>query len=221
MPGAIAFDVYGTLVDPLEMGEKLRPVVGDVAEPLAKLWREKQLEYTFRRGLMRRYENFDVCTRQALDHAASLLNVELSGDERRRMIEEYGSLSPFADVAPGLQEIRNAGHTLVAFSNGVEATVRMLLQRASVLPLLDGVVSVDDLSSFKPDPEVYLYLCRRLDVSPSKTRLVSSNPFDVIGAKSVGLKTVWVKRGQNIPFDPWGIEPDLIVSDLQDLASKL
>ncbi len=221
MPGAIAFDVYGTLVDPLEMGEKLRPVVGDVAEPLAKLWREKQLEYTFRRGLMRRYENFDVCTRQALDHAASILSVELSGDERGRMIEEYGSLSPFADVAPGLKELRDAGHTLVAFSNGVEATVRMLLQRASVLPLLDGVVSVDDLSSFKPDPEVYSYLCRRLEASPSEIRLVSSNPFDVIGAKSAGLKTVWVKRGPNIPFDPWGIEPDLIVSDLQDLASKL
>lgn len=221
MPEALAFDVYGTLVDPLAMGDRLRPVAGELAEPMAKLWREKQLEYTFRRGLMRRYENFDVCTRQALDHAASVMNIQLSSDDQNRLIEEYSSLSPFPDVVPGLEKIRDTGHALVAFSNGVEATVRTLLQGAGVLPLLDGVVSVDDLASFKPDPEVYLYLCRRLDRPPSEVRLVSSNPFDVIGAKCAGLKTAWVKRDPNIAFDPWGIEPDLVVPDLQDLAARL
>ena len=221
VPGAIAFDVYGTLVDPLQMGERLRPVAGELADPLAKLWREKQLEYTFRRALMRRYENFDVCTRQALDHAASLLGVALSGEDREHLIEVYGSLSPFADVAPGLEGMRGPGRALVAFSNGVEATVRSLLERAGILPLLDGIVSVDDLSSFKPDPEVYRYLCRRLDRQPPEVMLVSSNPFDVIGAKSAGLRTAWVKRQPDIPFDPWGIEPDLVVTDLQDLAGKL
>ncbi len=151
MPAAIAFDVYGTLVDPLKMGERLRPIVGDqLAEPMAKLWREKQLEYTFRRALMRRYEDFDVCTRQALAYAADALGARLSDSDRERLISEYVGLSPFADVAPGLQEMRAAGHALVAFSNGVEATLRSLLERAGVLPLLDGVVSVDDISSFKP-----------------------------------------------------------------------
>lgn len=222
MPEAVAFDVYGTLVDPLEMQERLRPTVGEgLAEPVAKLWREKQLEYAFRRGLMRRYENFDVCTRQALDYAAQALGIELSDAERERLIEEYVSLSPFPDVAPGLEAMKEAGHDLVAFSNGVEATLRTLLERAGILPLLDGVVSVDDLSSFKPDPEVYRYLCRRLGRSPSEVRLVSSNPFDVIGAENVGLKTAWVRRNPNTPFDPWGVDPDLVVGDLPTLASKL
>ena len=222
MPVSIAFDVYGTLVDPLEMGVRLRPIVGDgLAEPMAKLWREKQLEYTFRRGLMRSYENFDVCTRQALDYAAQALGAELSDDGRKRLIEEYVSLSPFADVTPGLEAMREAGHTLVAFSNGVEATLRTLLERAGLLPLLDDVVSVDDLSSFKPDPEVYEYLCRRLGKTPSGVWLVSSNPFDVIGAKSIGLNAAWVKRNPNTAFDPWGVEPDLVVPDLPDLAAKL
>ena len=221
MAEALAFDVYGTLVDPLAMGDALGSVAGELAEPMAKLWREKQLEYTFRRGLMRRYEDFDVCTRQALDHAASVLGVELSDGDRRRLIEDYGSLSPFADVIPGLKEVRSKGSALVAFSNGVEATVRMLLRGAGVLPLLDGIVSVDDLSSYKPDPEVYLYLCRKLDRPPPEVRLVSSNPFDVIGAKNVGLKTAWVKRDPDTPFDPWGIEPDLVVPDLRALAARL
>lgn len=222
MSAAIAFDVYGTLVDPLEMGVRLRPVVGDeFAEPMAKLWREKQLEYTFRRGLMRTYENFDVCTRQALDYTAQALGAELSDGDRQRLIEEYSSLSPFADAAPGLETMRDAGHALVAFSNGVEATLRALLERAGILPLLGGVVSVDDISSFKPDPEVYHYLCRRLDRPPSEVWLVSSNPFDVIGAKSVGLNAAWVKRNPDTAFDPWGVEPDVVVRDLQELAVKL
>ncbi|MDP9426650.1 MAG: haloacid dehalogenase type II [Actinomycetota bacterium] len=222
MSAAIAFDVYGTLVDPLQMGERLRPVVGDdLAEPMAKLWREKQLEYTFRRGLMRAYENFDVCTRQALDYTAQALEADLSDGDRERMIEEYSSLSPFPDVAPGMETLREAGHTLVAFSNGVESTLRALLERAGILPLLGGVVSVDDVSSFKPDPEVYHYLCRSLDRPPSEVWLVSSNPFDVIGAKSIGLNAAWVKRNPETAFDPWGIEPDLVVRDLQELAVKL
>ena len=222
MSGALAFDVYGTLVDPLQMGGRLRSIVGDnLAEPMAKLWREKQLEYTFRRGLMHSYENFDVCTRQALDYTAQALGARLSDNDRERLIEEYSSLSPFADVAPGLEAMREAGHTLVAFSNGVEATLRALLERAGILPLLGGVVSVDDISSFKPDPEVYRYLCRRLDRPPHEVWLVSSNPFDVIGAKSVGLNAAWVKRNPGTPFDPWGIEPDLVVPDLRELAVKL
>ena len=222
MPEAIAFDVYGTLVDPLEMQERLRPIAGEgLAEPVAKLWREKQLEYAFRRSLMRRYENFDVCTRQALDYAAQALGVELSHADRERLLQEYVSLSPFPDVVPGLEAMREAGHALVAFSNGVEATLRELLESAGVLPLFDGIVSVDDVSSFKPDPEVYRHLCRKLERAPSEVRLVSSNPFDVIGAENAGLKTVWVRRNPDVPFDPWGVDPDLIVPDLQTFASKL
>ena len=221
MPVAIALDVYGTLVDPLAMEDRLRPVVGELAAPVAKLWREKQLEYTFRRGLMRRYENFDVCTEQALDYAVEALGVELSSEERQHLIREYTNLSPFADVVPGLQSLKEAGHTLVAFSNGVEATLRTLLERAGLLPLLDGVVSVDDLSTFKPDPEVYRYLCRKLDRPPSEVWLVSSNPFDVIGGKSTGLNAAWVKRNPAALFDPWDVEPDLVVEDLQSLSLKL
>jgi len=74
MPGAIGFDIYGTLVDPLEMNEHLRPLVGDdLTDRFSELWRDKQIEYTFRRALMRRYENFGVCTRQALVYTASVL----------------------------------------------------------------------------------------------------------------------------------------------------
>ncbi len=136
-------------------------------------------------------------------------------------MEEYQNLRPFPDVVPGLETLKSGGHRLVAFSNGVEATARTLLDRAGVLPHLEEVISVDDLKTFKPDPQVYEYLARRLGAEPSETWLISSNPFDVIGAKSAGLKSAWVQRNPNIPFDPWGIEPDLVVPDLERLAERL
>ncbi len=222
MSQAIGFDIYGTLVDPLEMNEHLRPVVGEeLADRFSELWRQKQVEYTFRRALMRRYEDFGVCTRQALSHTANVLSVGISEKDREKLIEEYQNLRPFPDVVPGIEALKSGGHRLVAFSNGVEATARTLLDRAGVLPHLEEVISVDDLKTFKPDPQVYEYLARRLGAEPSETWLISSNPFDVIGAKSAGLKSAWVQRNPNVRFDPWDIEPDLVVPDLERLAERL
>lgn len=221
MPQAIGFDIYGTLVDPLEMNEHLRPLAGEKADRFSELWREKQIEYTFRRGLMRRYEDFGVCTRQSLLFAAKALELDLSEENQQHLIEEYQNLRAFPDVVPGLRAMQSQGHSMVAFSNGVEATARTLLDNAGVLPHLDGVVSVDDVETFKPDPEVYSHLASRLEQPAENVWLVSSNPFDVIGAKSVGLKAAWVKRKPEAVFDPWDIEPDLVVGDLEELSEKL
>jgi 2-haloacid dehalogenase len=221
MADAIGFDIYGTLVDPLEMNEHLLGIAGEKADRLSELWRDKQIEYTFRRGLMREYEDFGVCTRQALVFAAGALGVELSEEDQEKLLEEYQNLRPFPDVVPGIEALKQEGRTLVAFSNGVEATARTLLDRAGVLPHLHGVVSVDDLETFKPDPQVYRYLAGRLRRAPEETWLVSSNPFDVIGAKATGLKAAWLKRKPDTQFDPWDIEPDLIAPDLEALAEEL
>jgi len=221
VPESIGFDIYGTLVDPLDMNEHLRGLIGEKADRFSELWREKQVEYSWRRGLMREYADFGVCTRQALDFAALSLHAELSANQRERLMEEYQNLLPFPDVIQGLERLRSEGHTLVAFSNGVEQTARVLLGRAGVLDSLEAVVSVDDLGTFKPDPEVYRYLARRLDRPVEETWLVSSNAWDGIGAKSAGLRVTWVRRRPDAVFDPWDIEPDLVVETLEQLAGKL
>lgn len=220
-PQAIGFDIYGTLVDPLDMNEHLRPLAGEDADSMSALWRGKQLEYTFRRGLMKEYEDFGVCTRQALDFAAESFGVELTGDERTKLIEEYQNLRAFPDVAPGLEKMKDRGHRLAAFSNGVEATARKLFENAGILAHLDEIVSVDDVKTFKPDPAVYEYLAERFERPIGETWLVSSNPFDVIGAKAVGMNAAWIKRSGSAVFDPWGVEPDVVVSDLEEFADTL
>ncbi|MBA2690964.1 MAG: haloacid dehalogenase type II [Rubrobacter sp.] len=220
MPHSIGFDIYGTLVDPLDMNEHLRPFAGDDADAMSALWRQKQLEYTFRRGLMKEYENFGVCTKQALGFAAESFGVSLSEDDEAALIGEYQNLRAFPDVAPGLEKMKERGHRLAAFSNGVEATARTLFENAGILSHLDEIVSVDDIGTFKPDPAVYEYLAKRFERDIEDVWLVSSNPFDVIGAKAIGMNAAWIKRSGDAVLDPWGFEPDFVASDLEDLAEK-
>jgi 2-haloacid dehalogenase len=169
---------------------------------------------------MRKYASFDVCERQALDHAAREFGVDLSEVDRSSLLAKNQELPPFPDVAPALTRLRDEGHALMAFSNGLEATVRAVLGHAGVLDYLDGVVSADDIETFKPDPRAYDHLLGRFSRPLGETWVVSANPWDVIGAKAAGLQAAWVQRRPQI-FDRWGVEPDLIVTSLEELPARL
>jgi 2-haloacid dehalogenase len=96
-----------------------------------------------------------------------------------------------------------------------------LLGAAGIRELFDSVVSVDDRQTFKPNPDVYAYLLKSTAASAGNTRLISSNPFDVIGAVAYGLRSVWVQRSNNTVFDPWGIESTLTTNNLSELAGGI
>ena len=218
----IGFDVYGTLVDPLGMERPLQAHVGELALRFATAWRQHQLDSCFRRALMRRYANFDVVTRDALHFTARLLGVTLSSAAEGELLGAYLDLPAFPDARAGLVALEADGHALVAFSNGVEASLRKLLSQARLLPPLAGVVSVDDVRSYKPDPAVYLHLLARGGAAADDTWLVSSNAWDVLGAKSAGLRAAWVRRQSQTPWEGWGIaEPDLVVASLGELVSRI
>ena len=221
MPIVLGFDVYGTLVDLFGMERQLIALFGERGSAICALWRQKQLEYSFRRGLMRCYEDFDACTQRALAFAAKTYKVELSDAAQRQLLIDYLNLPAFPDVLPALEALKALGCRLLAFSNGVENSLRTLLGNAGVLPYLEAVVSVDDIKTFKPNPDVYEYLVKRGGRSREDTWLASGNPFDVIGAKSDNLRAAWVKRSPEVVFDPWEFEPDIVISDLLELATRL
>jgi len=217
----IGFDVYGTLVDPLGMDAPLREHVGELAERFAATWRERQIDWTFRRALMGRYADFDVVTREAFRATTAILGVDLRTAETG-LLDTYRRLPAFADAFEGLTQLAEAGHRLVAFSNGVAATLKGLLTHARLMPPLTDVVSVDEVRTYKPSPVVYQHLVTRGGQSAERTWLVSSNAWDVLGAKSAGLKAAWVRRSPRAHWDGGGIaEPDLIVSSLGELPARL
>lgn len=217
----LAFDVYGTLIDTHGVVTTLEGFVGDRARAFSDSWRDKQLEYSFRRGLMQNYQTFAVCTRQALDYSCALHGVELKEEQKQELLAIYRVLPAFDDVSEGLTQLQRAGFRLFAFSNGEPEALESLLSNAGIRTLFDGVVSVDDMKSFKPNPGVYSHFLRQSQATNGAAWLISSNPFDVIGAISAGMKSAWVKRSPEATFDPWGIDPTLTVSGLSELADKI
>jgi 2-haloacid dehalogenase len=219
--GVVALDVYGTLVDPAGMALRLGARFGTRAPAAAQLWREKQLEYTFRRALMRKYADFDVCTLQALRYVSASLGVTLDEAEEHALLEAYLQLPAFADVREGLAMLKRAGYRLVALTNGTPHSARSVLENAGIREYLEDVLSVEPIATFKPDPAVYALLEKLSAGRAEPAWLVSGNPFDVIGAKAAGLRAAWLRRDAQRSFDPWEFSPDLVVGNLEELCQKL
>ena len=221
MSVVLAFDVYGTLINTQGVTETLRHHVGEQAADFARIWRDKQLEYSFRRGLMRCYQPFSVCIAQSFDYTASLLGMNFTSSVREKLLQAYRTLPAFADARMGLRQAEAAGMRRFAFSNGAADAVEGLLQHAGIRQSFEGVVSVNDLGTFKPNPDVYDYFLRCSGGEADNSWLISGNPFDVIGALQAGMKAAWVKRSPAAVFDPWGIEPTLVVESLAGLVEAI
>lgn len=217
----LAFDIYGTLIDTNGVTVSLQKIVQERAQEFSRVWREKQLEYSFRRGLMRHYVDFSVCTRHALDYTCSYLGEELSEVDRQNLMKSYKTLPAFADVKSGLDKLQQAGIAMYGFSNGTSQMVEELLENAGIRQYLEGVVSVEDLRSYKPDPAVYCHFLRTSGATREKAWMISSNPFDVIGAKSAGMQAAWVRRNESVVFDPWEIEADQVISSIAEISDIL
>ena len=221
MPKTLAFDIYGTLIDTHGIKVVLQSMVGDQAGLFSQMWRDKQLEYSFRKGLMQNYETFAVCTSQALDYTCACYGTNLNAGQKQELMSLYRVLPAFDDVAEGLRRLQNSGFRLYAFSNGAADALEVLLNNAGIRELFLGVVSVDDIKSFKPNPAVYSHFLRQSKSTGGSAWLISSNPFDVIGAISAGMKSAWVRRSPEAIFDPWGIEPTITVNSLLGLDKKI
>ena len=215
----LAFDVYGTLIDTYGMTDLLQRFIGkDKARAFALMWRDKQLEYSFRRSLMNRYEPFYQCTSDALTFCIAALDVAISTEQRDSLIERYLNLPVYGDVVDSLEALsqRNDIH-IYALSNGPRSDVEKLFEGAAIEHYFEDIVSADEVRKYKPDPAVYQHFLDRSGAGKRDSWLISSNAFDVIGAGSFGMNTVWVKRTELQHMDPWGEQPTHTVRSLSEL----
>ncbi len=217
---ALAFDMYGTLVDPIRIWKQLEKYIPGDAQRIAEIWRQKQLEFTFRLTAMERYEDFDQVTRKALDYALEATGHILDAQQKNSLMAQYNDLERFADVEPGLQRLKDAGYTMVVFSNGSPTMLSAIMQAANLERYCSGFVSVDEVKVYKPSPVVYRHVANRLGRPIGEVRLISSNPFDVIGAEFSGMQAAWVSRSGGL-FDTLAPRPQMVVKSLVELADVL
>jgi 2-haloacid dehalogenase len=220
MKKTLAFDVYGTLIDTHGVLVLLEEMVVNQALLFSQTWRTKQLEYSFRRGLMRCYQDFSICIKEALNYTCDALNLPLNNEQKEQLLARYKTLPAFNDVTKSLSQL-SENHQLVAFSNGEQAAVESLLSHANIRQYFSDIITADEIKTFKPNPDIYQHLLTRTGSRIELSWLISSNSFDVIGAKSFGMKAAWVKRSSAAIYDPWGVEPDLVINNLDQLPHQL
>jgi len=202
---ALVFDAYGTLFDVhsvIKLCDELWPGKGTA---LSQLWRTKQLEYTWQRSLMQRYEDFSRVTDAALRYGCKALGLSLDDATRQRLMQAYLRLDTYPEVGATLERL--ASKKLAILSNGSPAMLEPVVANARLDRVLDAVISVDSLRIFKPDPRVYALAVDRLGVPTGAIGFVSSNCWDAIGAKAFGFKVYWCNRA-GAPLDELGVSPD-------------
>jgi 2-haloacid dehalogenase len=216
---AAVFDAYGTLFDVASAAERARGALGDRWQPLAELWRAKQLQYTWLRSLMGRHADFWHVTQDALDFALESLGIA-DAALRERLMSLYERLGAYSDARPALEQLRAAGLKLAILSNGAPRMLAAAAESAGLAPLLDAVISVEEVGVYKPSPAVYRLATDRLGLWPSEIAFVSSNGWDACGAKTAGLRVAWCNRG-GLPRDRVPEPPDVEIRSLAELPPLL
>jgi len=219
-PEALVFDAYGTLFDVHSVTRLADSLFPGKGAALSQAWRTKQLEYTWLRSLMNRYDDFNTVTAEALDWALESLALPAKPGDRRALMLAYRSLGLFPEVSGALERL-GKGHSLAILSNGHPDMLDAVVDHNELrVHFGERVFSVHEAGVFKPDPRVYAIASAQLALPAEAVGFVSSNGWDAAGAKSFGFRAWWVNRGK-APVERLGSPPDAVVGNLAELATLL
>jgi 2-haloacid dehalogenase len=207
------FDAYGTLFDVHSVVEAGRAITSDPMT-LSATWRQKQLEYTWLRALMGRYEDFWTVTESALRYTVRRLGIVAGDDDIARLMAAYLSLACFPEVVQALERLE--GRPRAILSNGSPRMLQAAVASASLGRLLSQVLSVDAVKTYKPAPAVYALGPEALGLPVADILFVSSNAWDVAGAKAFGYQVAWCNR-LDAPPEELGVSADYVVTSLDQL----
>lgn len=213
---AVLFDAYGTLFDVHAPAAALAARLGPVAAEISKMWRQKQLEYSWTLSLRGQYRGFWELTSEALDHA--LQSYGLAGETALRdsLLKDYRRLATYPEVPGLLRQLQQAGLRLALLSNGDPGLLDDLVDHAGLREFLPVNVSVAAAGIYKPDQRVYQLGIDRVGIEmPARCAFVSSNAWDAAGAAQFGLRVFWVDRNRQ----PVEYQLDQAAAVLPDLAS--
>ena len=239
---AVVFDAYGTLYDIQSVASVTEQAFPGYGEAITQIWRMKQLEYTWLRSLMDRYEDFSTVTHESLRYTLDALGRSCDAATFASIMDKYLHLDPYVDAKATLAALK--GRKLAILSNGSSGMLDALVRNSGFAPFLDATLSVDAARVFKPSPKAYALVEQTLGVAPAEVAFVSSNPFDASGAKAFGFKVAWIERvtgaalatetrnpaaigpltlfkAARLRPDPFGFDPDWTIRTLSELPKLL
>ena len=215
-PSVFVFDAYGTLFDVHACIARFEKEAGPDIARMSEIWRTKQLEYSWTLTMAGHYTDFWTLTERALDYALARVP-SVPKSLKPRLLDSYFKLDAFPDARAALKALKAAGHKTGILSNGSPDMLQGAVDNAGVGADLDGVLSVDVLKMFKPQPEIYALVTDHFKCKPSDVTFVSSNRWDVMASVSVGFRGLWINRA-GMPDEYLDFAPKKVLSDLNSLA---
>jgi 2-haloacid dehalogenase len=209
--GGFVFDAYGTLFDVHSVVRRGGAGIQGDLEALSQLWRRKQIEYTWQRALMERYEDFWHITEAALRSAMRQLSMPATDRQIESLMQAYLTLDAFPDVRPALEALKGA--PLAILSNGSPTMLDSVVRHNGLESYFAAVISVDRVKTYKPSPRVYALGPEILKLPAGEILFVSSNLWDAAGAKAFGYQVCWCNRS-GAAVEDLGFAPDFMVSRL-------
>lgn len=217
-PKVVAFDVVETLfsLEPLRAHLAILGLTGAALE----IWFARLLRNAFALDASGVYRPFGEVARATLE--VFLVEYQFAADAPAldQALAGFAELPAYADAAPALQLLRQAGVRIVTLTNGHADTTRQLLERARLDGLVERVVSIDEVRRWKPAREVYLHAAKMAGVAPGEMALVAAHAWDVHGASCAGLVTGWVSRLEK-HFHPGMNPPDVTGDTLTEVGQRL
>lgn len=227
---ALAFDVFGTVVDwrssvtaELERFGARHGVERDWPA-FADAWRAG---YSPAMDRVRRGElpwtRIDDLHRGRLVELLADAGITVDDAEIDDLNRAWHRLDPWPDAVAGLTRLKER-FVITTLSNGNVSLLTNMAKRAG-LPW-DCVLSAEIFRHYKPDPETYLGCAEILDVAPSELMMVAAHPSDLRAARDSGLRTGFVFRPAEHGPDrtlrrPAADEFDVLAEDFGDLADRL
>jgi 2-haloacid dehalogenase len=212
-PKAIVFDAYGTLLD---VHSVIREAGADLPEALSTLWRQKQLEYTWLRSLMERYEDFLDVTEAALRAACAQFKIAASEEQIESLMQAYLRPAAFADARVALDRLR--GERLAILSNGSKKMLEAAVRHNGLEEYFEEILSAERVKTYKPSPRVYALGPEVLKTPASDILFVSSNAWDAAGAKAYGYRVCWCNRA-GAEMERLGFAADMTVTRLDEIEA--
>ena len=216
MKRVCVFDVNETLLDLAALDPLFERVFGDAA--VRRLWFNQMLQSAFVATITDAYVTFGEAAGAALGMTEERLGVEVSEDDRQEILGGLRDLPPHPEVPESLDRLHDAGFRLATLTNSTQEVAEAQIQHAGLTDKFEQILSADTARRLKPAPAPDRMAARSLGVPDRGMRLIAAHAWDVAGALRAGCAAAFVARQ---PFDPLVEEPDVIGTDLAEVADKI
>jgi 2-haloacid dehalogenase len=218
MARVCVFDVNETLLDLGALDPHFERVFGEASARQA--WFGQFLALWLTEMLTGEYTNFGTIGGGALEMVAKRQGVDLSDEDKQRILGDMQELPPHPEVEDALGRLRDSGIRLAALTNSTQQVADAQIDNSGLRDYFEQVLSADTVQRLKPAPEPYRMAAESLGVEVGQVRLVAAHAWDVVGAMRAGCAAAFVAR-PGMVLNPLAARPDVVGADLREVAAQI